>query len=467
MPVVPVPVGHRSFYMAVFRVFLVVLLAAGCSVSREVPIDPSATPGSPSQSQSPSPTVDPRVGRSGFTPSVGSPTATLGTPVPEAISPATANTGGVLARIDFHQFALTPATFDNSAQVEGGGVILTGAPSGTWTSGWREPGFAFTRLVPSWNADTPPDTWIRVEAQARRDSGGETAWYSLGRWALGDGSIKRATVNGQRDADARVDTDTVHAFVPLTAYRIRVTLERRATTLGVSPTVRLIAAVASDDASVRRAPASAHGGTVRDLAVPAYSQEIHAGEYPEYDGGGEAWCSPTSTTMILGFWGRGPTPSDVIWVDPSIQDPGVVHAARYTYDATYGGTGNWAFNTAYAANYHVRAFVTQLRSLGEAERFIASGIPLVASINVRPGGLPGFLYAQGTNGHLLVIRGFTAAGDVIANDPAALSNAEVRRVYPRAAFERAWVGGSGGIVYVIHPADRELPERVRGATANW
>jgi hypothetical protein len=171
--------------------------------------------------------------------------------------------------------------------------------------------------------------------------------------------------------------------------------------------------------------------------------------------------------MVLGHWGRGPTPADVTWVDRSYQDPGVDHAARFTYDATYRGTGNWAFNTAYASQYGVRAFVTQLRSLAEAERFIARGIPLVASINVPPGGLPGFLYAQGTNGHVLVIRGFTANGDVIANDPAALSNAEVRRVYPRAAFERVWVGGSGGIVYVIHPADHALPERVQGATANW
>jgi hypothetical protein len=350
------------------------------------------------------------------------------------------------AKIDLHRFPLDLA------------------PQGVLITDWREPGFAFTRLVPSWEAETPEGTWITVEAQARRASGGETAWYSLGKWAFGDATVKRATVDGQRDADARVDTDTLFASVPMSAYRLRVTLAGSA---GVSAALRSVAAVASADAGVRAAPRSAHNGVVKDLPVPQYSQEIHAGEYPQYDGGGEAWCSPTSTTMVLGHWGRGPSPADVTWVDPRFKDPGVDHAARYTYDATYGGTGNWAFNTAYASQYGVHAFVTQLRSLAEAERFIARGIPLVASINVPPGGLPGFLYARGTNGHLLVIRGFTASGDVIANDPAALSNAEVRRVYPRAAFERVWVGGSGGIVYVIHPADHALPERVQGATANW
>ncbi|HEX4745517.1 MAG TPA: C39 family peptidase, partial [Gaiellaceae bacterium] len=125
------------------------------------------------------------------------------------------------------------------------------------------------------------------------------------------------------------------------------------------------------------------------------------------------------------------------------------------------------FNTAYAARYGLRAFVTQLRSLGEAEAFIAAGIPLVASITVGPNALPGFLFGQGTAGHLLVIRGFTQSGDVIANDPAATSNARVPRVYPRAAFERSWLLGSSGVAYVIHPATVPLPTRPGGFPAGW
>lgn len=391
------------------------------------------------------------------------PTAAIVTATP---SPQPGTVGSVHARIDFHDFRLADGTLVFTEFAVPAGVVLPAPGVGTWTSSWREPGFAFTRLVPSWNALTPEGTWIDVEVQARRAAGGETAWYRMGRWALGDAIIKRASLDGQRDSDARVETDTLFASVPLAAYRVRVTLSRN-TAPTETPVLRLVAAVVSDDAAVRAAPPSAHAGTVRDLAVPQYSQEIHAGEYPEYDGGGEAWCSPTSTTMVLGHWGRGPTPADVAWVDKRYADPGVDHAARYTYDATYRGTGNWSFNTAYAATYGLRAFVTQLRSLAEAERFIAAGIPLVASVKVPPGGLPGFLLPQGAPGHLLVIRGSTASGDVVVNDPAALSNAQVRRVYPRGAFERVWIGGSGGIVYVIHPADVPLPARVDGATANW
>ncbi len=64
---------------------------------------------------------------------------------------------------------------------------------------------------------------------------------------------------------------------------------------------------------------------------------------------------------------------------------------------------------------------------------------------------------KSTNGHLLVIGGFTGNGNVIAYDPAHDTDAEVRQVYDRTEFERAWIPTSGGIVYVIRPAGHALP----------
>jgi hypothetical protein len=355
----------------------------------------------------------------------------------------------------------------SGTQIQNGSVVLSAPLTGTWTSSWYEPGSPFTRLVPSWSVENQEGTWVVIEVQARRVGGGETRWWSFGTWSYGDASTKRRSTAGQRDADGTVETDTLIASAPLVAYRMRVTLERRAGQNGIVA-LRSVGAVASDPTTTATSSPSATGpAAAKELAVPALSQEIHAGEYPEYDGGGEAWCSPTSTAMVLAFWGRGPRQSELAWVDPRFRDPQVDHAARYTYDAVYRGAGNWPFNTAYAAVFGLHAFVTQLRSLAEAERFIAAGIPLIASVKVAPGALPGFLLPQGTNGHLLVIRGFAPSGDVIANDPAALSNETVRRVYPRAAFERAWLGGSFGTVYVIHPPDRPLPERVANVTPNW
>jgi hypothetical protein len=36
----------------------------------------------------------------------------------------------------------------------------------------------------------------------------------------------------------------------------------------------------------------------KTLNVPRYSQMTHRGHYPQY-GGGQAWCSPTSLSMLL------------------------------------------------------------------------------------------------------------------------------------------------------------------------
>jgi hypothetical protein len=65
----------------------------------------------------------------------------------------------------------------------------------------------------------------------------------------------------------------------------------------------------------------------------------------------------------------------------------------------------------------------------------------------------------------MVLVGFTATGDPVLNDPAAPTNDAVRKPVPRAAFETAWLGSSGGLVYVIRSPDVPLP--ARPPQANW
>ncbi|MEU7826544.1 C39 family peptidase [Catellatospora sp. NPDC049133] len=351
----------------------------------------------------------------------------------------------------------------------------------TWTSPVTEVGFDATELVASWNADTPAGTWIQVEMQGTYNTGGQTPWYVMGRWASGDGDIKRTTVNRQGDPWSTIWTDTFSIDdaangVLLHAYQLRLTLYR-APGQWQSPRVWMLGAMSSNVADRFTVTPSAGGiawGT--ELAVPRRSQNIHIGEYPEYDGGGEAWCSPTSTTMVLEYYGRGPSAQDLAWVDPAYADPQVDHAARMTYDYAYQGAGNWPFNTAYAASFPgLDAKVTRLHSLDEAERFIKAGIPVITSQSFLSEELDGAGY--GTSGHLFVIVGFTAEGDVIVNDPASSSNDVVRNIYPREQFEQIWLrtkryrangtvaSGSGGIAYLIKPWWKPWPV-VAGST-NW
>ena len=138
---------------------------------------------------------------------------------------------------------------------------------------------------------------------------------------------------------------------PLTQWQVRVRLYRNAAT---KPAVRLDRVGAMASALVPRGstPTSTPGpsvGTVLD--VPTYSQMTHCGHYPQWGGGGEAWCSPTSTAMVLGYYGLQPGPfGDVA---RGHADPQVDHTARMVFDHAYDGTGNWAFNTAYASTLTV------------------------------------------------------------------------------------------------------------------
>ncbi|MBO0868762.1 MAG: C39 family peptidase [Micromonosporaceae bacterium] len=336
----------------------------------------------------------------------------------------------------------------------------------TWTSPWTAVGFTLTQAVASWNADTPGGTWVQTELRGVTPGGNTTKWYVMGRWAADDALFTRTSVGGQADADGTVDIDTFVAATGtgLDSWQLRLTLYRPAGQ-SITPAVRSIGAMSSrlpDPGKYPNSTPQAAQGVV--LPVPQYSQDIHSGQYPEFDNGGEAWCSPTSTSMILGYWGTGPTPADYAWVNPSYADPWVDYAARNTFDYHYTGCGNWPFNTAYAARFGLSCFVTRMRSFNEVELFIEAGIPVVLSCAFKKNQIPGATYS--TNGHLLIISGFTADGDAVMNDPAAPDDAGVRKVFGRAEFESAWRNSSGGTVYIIHPASVALPAPPVGQ-ANW
>lgn len=336
---------------------------------------------------------------------------------------------------------------------------------GRWDSPWTAPGFALTQLVSSWSATTPGDSWLEVQVRGRAADGTTSSWDVLGRWTSGDAFTRRTSVPGQGDDLADVNVDTWQARgAGLVSWQLRVSLMRVSGATTRSPALDTVGAMASRLPSVTSVPTSTPGAARGvELAVPRYSQMVHEGHYPRYGNGGEAWCSPTSTSMVLGYYDALPPAAAYAWVGPSHVDPWVDHAARMTYDADYRGTGNWPFNTAYAAPLAGHAFVTRLRSLREAERFIVAGIPVVASISFGPGELSGAPISA-TNGHLVVIVGFAADGDVIVNDPAARTRAGVRRVYDRGQFENAWLPRSGGLAYVIHDDAHPLPG---GTASNW
>lgn len=317
---------------------------------------------------------------------------------------------------------------------------------GKWTSSWVTTPFGFTELIPSWQAHTPGRSWVLVRARVRAADGTTGSWDTVARWTA-NGGVPRTTLGSQPDDLARMAVDTLRTNDPAgaRAWQLRVVLLRPEGGKA-KPRLERVGAVASrvGARSVVSQPGPA-AGTVLD--VPTYSQMTHRGHYPQWGNGGEAWCSPTSTAMVMQYYGVHPRPARRF--GPAGHQDGVVDwTAKKVFDHGYRGTGNWAFNTAYAGKFLQRTRVTRLHGLRATERFINAGTPVIVSVAFAAGQLHGSPISS-TPGHLMVVVGFTASGDVVVNDPAAPANSSVRRTYDRAQFERAWLGGSGGVAYVL------------------
>jgi hypothetical protein len=166
------------------------------------------------------------------------------------------------------------------------------------------------------------------------------------------------------------------------------------------------------------------------LDVPARSQYVKEGE--------RGWCSAASLSMVHAYHG----------IDVPVEE-----TARAIFDRAYNGTGNWAFNVAYSGSLGLRAVVAHLRNLDAAQRLIERNLPLVLSYSWKGDELPGAPLEQ-SDGHLVVLCGFTSGGDCAVNDPAA---PKVRVVYPRAAVERIWQRNNG-VAYVIAPIGIEYAD---------
>jgi len=283
-------------------------------------------------------------------------------------------------------------------------VLTLVTATGTRTRVTIEPAM---RAIVTWNSLAPADT-IELVVYRQDDRA------SLALPYVSFTPERRASLSGF-DEVAKIETDVVSATRPIVA--IDLCSQHPLTRVGVStPPAR-------DDrfTAPGYVPAS-------ELEVPEISQ--YAAEYPDERG----WCTPATIAMLLGTWGVA-------------RD--VARVAAGIHDDAYHGTGNWAFAVAYAGALGYIGTATYLRNLASVEGFVAAGIPVGVSISWKAGELPD-APLPASDGHLVVVRGFTEAADPIVNDPA---RAEIRHVYPRAVFERAWLE-HGGVALIVAPSGR-------------
>jgi hypothetical protein len=327
-----------------------------------------------------------------------------------------------------------PGTYNGGNYYNGGSFYMGEAMSPPTTAP-----FAFTQAIASWNAATPAGTWIETQFRVQI-AGRWTKWYIMGIWAADYSTIHRHSVNAQGDSDGYVATDTfvLAARTAPTSYQLKVRLFGESA--GAGPTVQnMSVAVSTTPVKKPDLPPGNPALWDRQIAIPQCSQMV----YPD---GGDVWCSPTSTSMVLGYWDH----------DSLDCETRVRAAVAGVYDWIYDGHGNWPFNAAYASTHNLEAYVARFTSFAQAEPWIAAGIPVVISYAWGKKELTGAPIPS-SNGHLAVLVGFDGAGNPILNDPAAPSNGTVLRTYLRSELEPLWQASSGGTVYLIYPAGQATP----------
>jgi hypothetical protein len=134
--------------------------------------------------------------------------------------------------------------------------------------------------------------------------------------------------------------------------------------------------------------------------------------------------------------------------------------APAVFDPAYDGMGNWSFNTAFAAQQGLIAYVTRFQRLDQLARWLAAGVPLIISLAWREGELDNAALPR-SPGHLLLVIGL-GDGTVLTADPAGSTAANVVRTYRADQLYDCWQRGSTGTVYLIYPPAWPLPSANEG-----
>jgi hypothetical protein len=323
---------------------------------------------------------------------------------------------------------LRSATFDDA---RGGVVIRDPADdfpfAGVWMSDTIKPNFAFTELLPSWNVivEHADQAGIRFDVRIRDDASGEwSPWLYMGYWgrSLRD---KRVT----EFAGGKIDIDTLELSKPADAFEIRATLQKFQTTLAtpaLSPVLKEISVVTSKKRDADSGPTSRPAWKPINLPVPFRAQGW------EVDSIKHSVCSPTSVSMVLEWAG---TPR------------ATAENCMAIWDDEYALFGNWNRAVQLAGSLGHEAYLDRYATMDQARATLSSGQPLIASIRFKKGEFPSNIQ-KSTAGHLIVLRGVDANGDIICNDPASKDRGN-GVVYKADELGRAWIGSTGGVAYVI------------------
>ncbi len=267
----------------------------------------------------------------------------------------------------------------------------------------------FMEITPSWNSKTNMDNSVELFIKIRVEDIW-TPYTSYGVWATDGNNIG---IKERETYELMIVTED-RIFVKDEKFGDAVQI--KVVFRGKSPKLRLIAfsTDAGEDEEVE-------GNYLKVLEnIPLISQ-LASGHKDA-----RVICSPTSLTMTLNYHGK---------------NVNLDHVTRGTLDSGNNAYGNWPQNVAFAGEQGMRAYTKKCKSINPVKNFIAKDIPVVASVCVQDKEqLTGAISAF-PHGHLMVVVGFEIKDGieyVVVNDPAANSDAEVRKSYKLDEWVKVW-----------------------------
>lgn len=302
-------------------------------------------------------------------------------------------------------------------------TLAPGVASGSWQSpAWRAP-FPFTVALPSWNGEAPAGSGFRVAMRFQDQVGAWTDWLEVGDW----GPVPPRPSLATRSGPVQVEIDTVKASTSLVAYAWRVDLAAGATASAVVRrlSVCLTGTGPMADRYLLEHPVPPAGEGAIELPAPFRGQVTPVAALTG------RICSPCTVASALGAYGIE-VPTEVVAAD--------------LYDPLHDLFGVWPRAIMGASQRGLEGYVTRIRDYGTLRAHFLAGHVVGASIRFKPGTLKHPPYPS-TNGHLILLRGFTAGGDVITADSYRAADGD-GKIWDQGDLARAWFA-TGGVAYVF------------------
>jgi hypothetical protein len=274
----------------------------------------------------------------------------------------------------------------------------------------------FNEGLPSWNG-TAPDDSSSFKIQMRFPySTGWSPWLTVGFWRTNIWTSYGTTSYG----GGKIDYDIVKLYSYQSAWQFKIIFDRKSIN-NESPTLHKLSFFVSD---TRTTTSADYTQILNDNPPQILIPTDFIYQYGVDPIIGPDICSPTSVSMVLRSYN--------IPVDPYL-------FALDNYDPYFQMFGIWPRAVQNAAEYGLNGAVTRYRNWSDTYQVLANGGRVVMSI-----GQP--LYT----GHLVMLAGFTSAGNPIVHDPARSNG--YAYVYNKSSISHSWFD-KGGVGYTFYDTD--------------